>query len=223
MHVNVTAAALRALLIPVLPFAATAAELPVLNAIRLRGNGDVLTATATDRFRLGVTRIPVEPTGWFETLLSVADAKRLLAWFKPQRGIEGMLRLTVTDNTLRVEATDVLAFGVSAASVEFLRVPGTYPSVESLVAKALQAPQGTEGLAFNPVLLAPFAKVPGTLRVKPGAGMSQPTVFEGENFIGLLMHRRTADEAPLGASWGSLFGITDDVPETVPGQAVETA
>lgn len=57
MKLHLTVRDLRALLMPILPFAGTDDMLPVLTGIRLRVRGGYVTAEATDRFRAAMNRV----------------------------------------------------------------------------------------------------------------------------------------------------------------------
>lgn len=122
----------------VLKLASTDITLPILSAVLLRRQGNYLTATATDRYALGVCRDYFDPNldqpadGW-RFLLSLPDAKALLklarAALKAKRPV------------IPIQANDIdLVIGydgeVRAGNVEFT-TQQTYPKTDAVLFRIL--------------------------------------------------------------------------------------
>lgn len=202
----------RALVQPVIPCASTDYMLPVLNAVHVRTDGKWLVATATDRFRVGVKRVEKYPTDddpsreWpeFAALIPLKAVRSILATFKPTRGFDPAMTLTVEDGRLAVEAAGAFDLFDSSRFVHTLET-GEYPGIESLIRKALDTPDEDRAgvVSFNPAYLADL-KASGARGMRLQLGPpGKPAMFtDDEGFLVLLMPR------PLNTpseSWDDLF------------------
>lgn len=189
--VHLTANRLRALLTPVIPLADKGDTMPVLNAVLLRSTNKHLTATATDRYRLGIQRVPIDdaPKKPLRAVLGLRDAKSILAIFKPTRTHDPLLSLTFTGDKVTVATADGMAAGLEG-SLTWALERGEYPYVDSLVIDAFKDDGTSSDAVINPTFLADFrhatafAGEPLVVRVrqhKPWA------IRVGYDFIGVQM------------------------------------
>lgn len=204
-------------LAPAIELAGRDDMIPVLTAILLDGNDRVLTSTATDRYRAGITRhcIPEEQGGIefapvsepFHVLLPAGAARALLSTFKPRARRapkETVLTVVVdTDAETMVGAGILTVSGMTyaghRATVEFDLMQGEYPKVARLVRDAITRPYGDARPAVvgvNPELIAGFRKAvrdvrSETLVIHPGVLPKDAIGFTaGDYFAGCLMPRR---------------------------------
>lgn len=204
---TITARNLRDLLAPVLPLAGRDDMLPVLCAVLLRVRGRYLTATATDRFRVGIARHEFAGGDGGEggddglhTLVRTADLRRILTVFKPTRYLDPVLSFTVDGDRLVVETDGVTLDGGASARLGFPLERGEYPKVDSLVVDALTADPVEHGaFGLNPAFLADFkhaARNGMPLVVRPGVNPSKAVgVMCGEHFVGAIMPRRVIGDS----------------------------
>lgn len=231
--IELSASELRDLVSPVLPLASSDATLPVLNSVLLQVRGDYITATATDRYRLGIQRFKFdEPPAEFTALVSVRDLRHMLTIFKPNKAIDMRLLLTTGDAsgkpTITIEATaGLLTF--SEARFTYHQVDAEYPKIRKILRDALAAEPGEDGntMSVNPHFLADFkAAAPRNvpLRIR-SIGPSKPiVVMAGDDFIGMLMcvkditgdaWKRLANDE----TWHTLLGDSSPVPAKTEGAA----
>lgn len=222
---TITARNLRDLLAPVLPLAGSDHDLPVLCAVLLRVQGRYLTATTTDRFRVGICRhefATAEDGGEggdadFRALVRTADVRRVLSTFKPTRYLDPLLSLTVDGDRLVVESDDGTLDGGVSARLGLPLERGEYPKVDSIVVEALTADTNrVDTFGVNPAFLADFkhaARHGMPLVVRPGIKPSKPVgVMCGEHFVGAIMPRRV-----IGTSSTDAGTEAQAVAETVTG------
>lgn len=166
---------LHQLLRPIIPLTAGGYSLPVLEQIILQRHGDHLTASATDRYRIGVQRVPGET--WqgkdFRAAISAADAKKLLPLFKPNRRSivhQARLAIELVDDTVVVEALPPAEASHHSSPVhefegmrltlanQMARDTTAYPDIWELTAKRLakSEPGDQHRIAVNFDLLAGF-------------------------------------------------------------------
>lgn len=144
-------------------------DLPVLNTVRLEATGTHLTATATDRYRLIHGAIALEDSSNTlpASLVSLADAKRILALLKGEGTRMGSLPVTIS------HAGDMLSVSVRANAITVSLVSGTYPPFEPYLDGNAPA-MAQEVATFNPAFFADYAKIAGKNK-----GVS--IQFRGEN------------------------------------------
>jgi hypothetical protein len=244
MHaITMKASEFKALVTPVLPLAGNDLMLPVLTGILIETKGGYVTATATDRFRAGVKRLtpaqdveaPQSVEDGFKALIGASDIKRLLAWFKPSRGNDPELALTLSEDGLQmtVEQTGTFAGwvgGITDMKVTVGLISGKFPNVVSIIVAQLQdstpAPDRLSTIGVNAHYIGDFKHAVSRgaalqLRLgKPkveststwGAPANPPPilVMGEEDFIGLLMPRKittdvTFDDAEHVKSWTDLL------------------
>lgn len=202
---TITASEFRALVTPVLPCAGHDGMLPVLTAMQIESHGEWLSASATDRFRLGIKRIKKRATDedpsteWpeFKALIPTRAIKSLLASYKPRRGtMDATLTLTVEGNRLTAEAVGLFDLFDAARFVHTLE-DGEFPNLRAVMKKAMELPAEERGseVGFNPSFMADFKAVGAmTLRMLIG-GPKTPIIFtDDDGFLGCLMPRAIATE-----------------------------
>jgi len=126
-------------------------SLPVLNSVEIEGEGGLFIARATDRYRLieGSTR---SLDGSLDkALVSLEDIKRIITLCKAHKAHR--IGLTRIGNALTVSAL--------GDSVTFTLREGTFPPTSELFIKSEGEPVAVEGVAFNPALMADYAKIAG--------------------------------------------------------------
>jgi DNA polymerase III beta subunit, central domain len=119
---------------------------PMLTAVKLTAEGNTVTATATDSYALvKITgKAEVEEAG--EILIAAAD----LVEFAKLTGKTG-------EATITAHGSEDLLFSGGGIVTTRPQVLGNYPDVESLMPAG--EPNANSPVAFNPALLARFAKV----------------------------------------------------------------
>jgi DNA polymerase III sliding clamp (beta) subunit (PCNA family) len=122
-----------------------------INAVQIEGAGGDLIARATDRYRLieGATRY--SDGGIDASLISLDDIKKIITLLKSHK-----LHLV---NIHRVG--DALTVSSLGDAVTFTLLDGTFPPTEELFKKSESEPVAIEGVAFNPALMADYAKIAG--------------------------------------------------------------
>lgn len=183
------------------------ARLPFLEAVRLEFGGGQLTAAATDRFVLGVSR--VDYTGErFAMMLAGDDAKTLVRIAKTAKRDEDLREVTV-----EVADADALLPEVTFrfSTGESMRVRGadfTFPKWRHLVPADTSRMGRIAGMGYDPARLLKFTKVRpdeagagAPMVVFPSVtseGRPGPTAIRiGEHFMGVLMPFRP----PAGDDW----------------------
>lgn len=213
---TLTARQFRTLVEPVVPLAGTDAMIPVLNAVQILGEGKWLTATATDRFRVGIKRIEKHATDddptteWpeFSALIPLRSVRSILATFKPTRGFDPAMTLTVEDDRLIVEADGAFALFDSSRFVHYLQA-GEYPEVRSVIRDALAVPDDERAsrVVISPSKFADFKACGATsLRIHLGRPHKPLVVTDDNGFIGALMPQRGGVPEE---SWDDLLGVTE--------------
>lgn len=199
---TISAAEFRALVAPVLPLACKDDMMPTLCAVLIEGDGKWLSATATDRFRMGIKRIAKRATDddpateWpeFRALVPLRSIKSLLTTFKTLRGsLPAQITFTIEDNKLTAEAAGAFDPFDSARFVHYLQ-DGEYPKVRSLVQQTLDisVEDRVSAIHLDPFFLADWKAI-GTknLRFLMGKANGAILVTDDEGFIGLQMARRS--------------------------------
>lgn len=217
---QITTRQLAALVKPVLPSVSNDFSLPVLNAVRIESHGKWLVATARDRFRLGMHRLAAPPSSeggtwpeWSATIPVVA-IKSILSTYKATRGSDADLTLAIDGDRLTVNAAGLMLGGFLGASATYSLELGDFPKVHGLIRAAIAGEAADGGSALlNWYYVASFkdADAGAGLYVKPNAGGStKPTLItDGEDFIGILMPRRSQHDGVSGfpnlADWTEIL------------------
>jgi DNA polymerase III sliding clamp (beta) subunit (PCNA family) len=143
-------------------------SLPTLNAVEVEGEGGLLIARATDRYRLieGQARAL---EGYLEcsldkALISLDDIKRIIALLKDHKS--SIMSVTREGDYLTVSVLD--------SSLRVRVLEGTFPPTSDLFSKSEGEPVAVEGVAFNPVFFTDYAKI-------AGKGAAIKIYFTGDN------------------------------------------
>lgn len=193
MQITLTARALHDLVKPVLPLAGKDSMLPVINAVLIERRGDYLTATATDRFRIGICRQRYEGEGEFRALVPLGVVRNLLALFKPSRSSDNSLTLAVKDDTIYAEASGGLGFDFADMRVGYRLQDGQYPGVREMVRKALANEPTGSAVGLSADFLADWRHAGATVEVKIVSPYKPMIVRSGNHFLGLVMPRKLID------------------------------
>jgi DNA polymerase III sliding clamp (beta) subunit (PCNA family) len=126
-------------------------HLPTLNAVEVEGGGGLLIARATDRYRLIEGSTGSLDGSLDKALVSLEDIKRIITLCKAHKAHR--IGLTRIGNALTVSAL--------GDSVTFTLREGTFPPTSELFIKSEGEPVAVEGVAFNPALMADYAKIAG--------------------------------------------------------------
>jgi len=201
--ITIEAAQLHRILVSVPPMTSTVPTFPVLGTVQLSLDGSTLTATATDRYTVGVCRTTIEPSGSIDewtVMITRDDVKSLITDLKRA---PGRVRVTVTDTTLALDEWRTVQLFTGA---EFPRVSG--PFADALAMK----PDRTRSTTLDYTMLAhfgPAAKAAGkTPSGKQGTPVLTMTMTDkkdmilircGANFAGILMNMRLPEGKELEA------------------------
>jgi DNA polymerase III sliding clamp (beta) subunit (PCNA family) len=164
-------------------------SMPVLNSLEIEGGGGLFIARATDRYRLIEGGARALEGSLDKSLISLEDTKRIITLVKAHKAH----RIIVN----RVSDTLTVFAGLDALT--FTLVEGTFPPTGELFTKGEGEPSAIEGVAFNPALMADYAKIAGK-----GAGIKIYFTGEGKpmrvritsdtiNWRALLMPMRYQD------------------------------
>jgi DNA polymerase III sliding clamp (beta) subunit (PCNA family) len=166
-------------------------SLPTLNAVEVEGKGGAITARATDRYRLieGQAQGRESEGDLDKALISLEDTKKIIALAKAHKS--NLVSVTRLGNALGVSSL--------GDSLSVTLLGGTFPPTADLFAKSEGEPSPIEGVAFNPALMADYAKIAGK-----GAGIKIYFTGEGKpmrvritsntiNWRALLMPMRYTD------------------------------
>lgn len=135
-------------------------SLPTLTGINLVSDGESLTATATDRYRLITGKIKASGSP-FTALLQNTDAAKVIAALKPiaKRNDPRPISLELGNNELLVATPE--------STFTFHLLLGTFLPFEHLLA---MEPAESGKMAFNCQFLGDLWKI-------PGAGKNVPVIF----------------------------------------------
>lgn len=183
---TLNASALRSLIGDVIPFADSDKwSLPILNTVHLLGHGDRITATATDRYVVGVKRAQIKAPVTLDAMIPLDAARRILTMFKASRKADPLLDLKFTDTQVTVEtgaAFDGLALD---ARVSFALQHGEYPPLRGVFESCSGIP-GEGSIGLNPPKVAQFKHLgPGLAYHVNGEG--SPVIVRGKDFLGAIM------------------------------------
>jgi len=126
-------------------------SLPTLNAVEIEGGGGLLVARATDRYRLIDGGARALYGSLDKALISLEDTKRVIALAKAHKAHR--IGLTRIANALTVSAL--------GDSLTVTLLEGKFPPTEELFNKSEAEPSPIDGVAFNPALMADYAKIAG--------------------------------------------------------------
>jgi DNA polymerase III sliding clamp (beta) subunit (PCNA family) len=126
-------------------------SLPTLNAVQIVGEGGALIARATDRYRLIEGSLHSLDGRLDASLVSLDDIKRIITLCKAHKG--NRVQLSRIGDTLTISS-------LGDAITCTLR-DGTFPPTEELFTKSEGEPVAVKCVAFNPALMADYAKIAG--------------------------------------------------------------
>lgn len=218
MKLTITHRALAGLVAPVLPHVDHSGSLPVLGCVKIETVGGYLTATATDRYAVALSRMPVTEDVEFRAVIDQRDLRALLTMFKPRRNVTDDLTLEVTHTpgTLRVEGPGAL---FSNAVIEYALMDAEYPKLTQIFDRRHGEPSTDGHVNVNPALLAKFqhAAMPNApIHIDLGDGKRPIFITAGDNFIGALMPvRKVVDGASAEPDWSTVL------PATIKGELAE--
>jgi DNA polymerase III sliding clamp (beta) subunit (PCNA family) len=126
-------------------------SLAVLNTVQLESEGGALIARATDRYRLIEGTLQALDGRLDVSLVSLDDIKRIITLCKAHKA--NRVQLSRIGNTLTVSSLgDAITFNL---------VEGKYPPVLQLLTDSESDPVAVDSMAFNPALVADYAKIAG--------------------------------------------------------------
>jgi hypothetical protein len=203
----------RAALIAVRPHVSTGDDSPVLTRIRLnvRPDGNVYVY-ATDRYTIGIGLVSVWDDAYHDPDpqqfdLTVEDAAKILAVFKPDKDADGDSKVGLVSDGKTLTVTDQSGLFPDAEQQLVLPLlpPSDYPDVLRLVARiARNATTGevpeSPHIQLAPVLVNRFkaaATAYGEPYVFSQSGEARTALMcrIGESFLGALMPQRMDDAA----------------------------
>jgi DNA polymerase III sliding clamp (beta) subunit (PCNA family) len=125
--------------------------LPTLNAVQLESEGGALIARATDRYRLIEGTIQALDGRLDVSLISLDDIKKVITLLKAHKAHR--VQLSRIGDTLTVSAL--------GDSMTVTLLEGRYPPMQELLEKSESEPVAVDSMAFNPALMADYAKIAG--------------------------------------------------------------
>ena len=126
-------------------------SLPTLNAVHVESEGGLFKAKATDRYRLIEGSVQTLDGRLDASLIPLYDIKRVIALCKDHKA--NLVQFSRIGDTITVSSLgDAITFTV---------LDGTFPPTEELFSKSEGDPVAVEGVAFNPALMADYAKIAG--------------------------------------------------------------
>jgi DNA polymerase III sliding clamp (beta) subunit (PCNA family) len=164
-------------------------SLPVLNAVEVEGGGGAFTARATDRYRLIEGQARALDGSLDKALISLEDIKRIITLAKAHK--PNLVNITRLGNALTVSSL--------GDSLTVTLVEGTFPPTAELFNNSEGEPSPITGVAFNPALMADYAKIAGKgAAIKlyfTGEGKPMRVRITGDKIIwrALLMPMRYTD------------------------------
>lgn len=171
-------------------FAATDGTLPMLCAVQLEFGGTDLHMIATDRYTLGVTRLPVgQEIVQPPRVVRTDEIERIEKAFRPPRGLNPSLAVEFGDEGLSVETTATL----DGEPTHRLAVPwfnGKVPGWREILAGVDREGDVVGAAHFTPQYLAKFSKLQREdepVRIHPGSPTKPWRVTVGDHFVGLIM------------------------------------
>ena len=162
---------------------------PTINAVHIESEGGLFKAKATDRYRLIEGSVQTLDGRLDASLIPLYDIKRVIALCKDHKA--NLVQFSRIGDTITVSSLgDAITFTVSG---------GTFPPTEELFSKSEGEPVAVEGVAFNPALMADYAKIAGkgaAIKVYfTGQGKPMRVRITGDKIIwrALLMPMRYQD------------------------------
>ena len=139
-------------------------SLRTLNAVQLEGAGGDLIARATDRYRLIEGAVRYREGDLDISLISLEDIKKVITLLKAHKA--HLINLTRIGDALTVSAL--------GDAITFTLLDGNYPPMVQLLSDSEREPIAVTSMAFNPALMADYAKI-------AGKSAAIKVYFNGEN------------------------------------------
>lgn len=211
--IKITPTALHDVVSKVKPLAGRDYILPSYASVHLLVEKGWLTALATDRYAAGIARVELPDSDGFALSLTEADWTTLFKLYpRPKRhSVEHLLTLTTEGERLTVESEG----GSPRIRAEFETGTESGAAVRKTVAKVIfdrlpLEPAGAAPVAFNPRLLAKFAHLGDTMRVRVFE-QHKPVLITAHNFVGVIMTMRLPDNRPsFSEDWATLSPAEQD-------------
>jgi DNA polymerase III sliding clamp (beta) subunit (PCNA family) len=162
---------------------------PTLNAVQIENEGGLFKAKATDRYRLIEGSLPTLDGRLEPSLIPLYDIKRVIALCKDHKA--NLVQFSRIGDTITASSL--------GDTITFTLLAGTFPPTEELFSKSEGEPVAVEGVAFNPALMADYAKIAGKkAAIKlyfTGEGKPMRVRITGDKIIwrALLMPMRYTD------------------------------
>lgn len=172
------------------PHASTDRLVPVFMQVRLRSHHGMIEATATDRYTAvwvaGTSAVPTE----FEFGLTVKDWKHCLSLFRPARGSDVKLAITIDGGHVSIERIEGTLFGPSDVRVDYEVVEGAYPKIEHIRDDMADPEKRSTGpVPFLPRNLARFP-LDDHMAIIPGVP-GKPSWIVGSDYCIAIMGQRS--------------------------------
>lgn len=194
MDLTISTRALRGLLDPLQHLAADRGDAPILNAVRLYVDGLNLVGIATDRYAVGMLRQVGDWPEGFAATIPLDAVRSILRQYRPRRGEDPDLTLSVGSHNLLVKAAGGF-LDFDGASTTYALASGEFPDLAKVIRTALANDVDPSAMAaFNFKFLARFAhfeRLGGGLMVRVTSPRQPAVITDGERFIGALMPKRT--------------------------------
>jgi DNA polymerase III sliding clamp (beta) subunit (PCNA family) len=164
-------------------------SLPTLNAVEVEGGGGAFIARATDRYRLIEGQARDLSGSLDKALISLEDIKRIITLAKAHKS--NLVSITRLGNAVTISSL--------GDSLNLMLIDGTFPPTADLFNKSEGEPSPITGVAFNPALMADYAKIAGKgAAIKlyfTGEGKPMRVRITGDKIIwrALLMPMRYTD------------------------------
>jgi DNA polymerase III sliding clamp (beta) subunit (PCNA family) len=126
-------------------------SLPVLNSVQIESEGGLFIARATDRYRLIEGSVQTLEGRLDPSLVALEDIKRVITLCKEHK--RNRVQLSRIGDTSTASAL--------GNAITFTLRDGTFPPTQELFTKSEGEPVAVEGVAFNPALMADYAKIAG--------------------------------------------------------------
>lgn len=198
--ITLKASEFRRLTAPVLPLT-DSDTLPILSALHVQGWGDSVTATATDRYRLGIQRVRVPAPKRLDTCLPAVAVKEISRLFRARRGHDPSLTLSFEDATVQVSTAEALSDDLAGLVGTWHLMPGEFPKVASILRGAQGIAGDAQDLAVNAAFIASFqaAATENDAPLVVSARQSDKPMLlsAGADFVGALMPTRSAEPVAL--------------------------
>lgn len=191
-----------------IPFASDDKALPVLNAVQIEWDGEVLHARATDRYRAGWSRWdsnnePGDLDHWgegepFKALISVDDAKQIVSLFKlPAKQGQTPVTVSVGYDAVTI-VRDVPGYpDLTAVFHTVTTTFSTFPDLTKFLTDREPELDPTGRVTFEAKKLASFAKVRahGPLQLRFAGEHGTTIVRIGDRFDGAIRPVRLVEDA----------------------------